>query len=267
MGEWAAAAGVADGAEVRRRLALGLQAREHMVNCNMRLVVSIAKKYVGRGLALQDLVAEGMVGLQRAVDKFDASTRLQVTPAYAHWWIRQSVTRAISDQARVVRLPVHLHEAMGKVRRAEQALWDETGLLPAPQAVADRCGLTHSKLMALYKSFRAPTSRDGVPTLGAGSVDAKAPGEQWVEEVGEEDPAELAHHRMMKEDLNHVLLTLTERECGIIKMRYGLDDGEEKTLEEVGRAFNVTRERIRQIEAKAIRKLRSPSRVGQLVTY
>ncbi|KAL4436926.1 hypothetical protein ABPG75_004065 [Micractinium tetrahymenae] len=265
--EWAAAAGVGDGAEVRRRLALGLQAREHMVNCNMRLVVSIAKKYLGRGLALQDLVAEGMVGLQRGVDKFDASKGFKFS-TYAHWWIRQAVTRAISDQARVVRLPVHLHEAMGKVRRAEQLLFEETGAPPSPQAVAARVGLSYSKLMQLYKSFRPPTSRDDGPLGGTDNSEDKAAGEHWVEEVDdEEDPAEAAHHRMMKEDLNHVLLTLTERECGIIKMRYGLDDGEEKTLEEVGRAFNVTRERIRQIEAKAIRKLRSPSRVGQLVTF
>ncbi|KAL4430587.1 hypothetical protein ABPG77_005827 [Micractinium sp. CCAP 211/92] len=265
--EWAASAGVEDGAEVRRRLALGLQAREHMVNCNMRLVVSIAKKYLGRGLALQDLVAEGMVGLQRGVDKFDAAKGFKFS-TYAHWWIRQAVTRAISDQARVVRLPVHLHEAMGRVRRAEQALFEETGAPPAPQAVADRVGLSYSKLMQLYKAFRPPTSRDDGPL---GAVDTAAEdkaGDNWIEEVDDEDdPAEAAHHRMMKEDLNHVLLTLTERECGIIKMRYGLDDGEEKTLEEVGRAFNVTRERIRQIEAKAIRKLRSPSRVGQLVTF
>lgn len=267
--EWAAAADLqGGGVELRKTLALGLQAREHMVNCNMRLVVSIAKKYAGRGMALQDLVAEGMIGLQRGVDKFDPAKGFKFS-TYAHWWIRQAVTRSISDQARVVRLPVHLHEAMGKVRRAEQQLWDELGVVPSPQAVADRCGLTYSKLMSLYKAFRPPTSRDGGPLGGAeASDDTKAPGEQWVEEaIEEEDPAELAHHRMMKEDLNHVLLTLTERECGIIKMRYGLDDGEEKTLEEVGKAFNVTRERIRQIEAKAIRKLRSPSRVGQLVTF
>ncbi|PRW34041.1 RNA polymerase sigma factor [Chlorella sorokiniana] len=266
-GEWAEAAGLGGelqaAAKLREKLALGLQAREHMVNCNMRLVVSIAKKYHGRGLMLQDLVAEGMVGLQRGVDKFDPAKGFKFS-TYAHWWIRQAVTRAISDQARVVRLPVHLHEAMGKVRRAEQALFEELGASPSPHAVAQRSGIPYPKLMALYKAFRAPTSRDLGPQTG--DEDAKGPGEQWIEEdIEEEDPAELAHHRMMKEDLNHVLLTLSERECGIIKMRYGLDDGEEKTLEEVGKAFNVTRERIRQIEAKAIRKLRSPSRIGQML--
>ncbi|KAI3425973.1 hypothetical protein D9Q98_007941 [Chlorella vulgaris] len=267
--EWAAEAGAADGTELRRRLTLGLQAREHMVSCNVRLVVSIAKKYLGRGLVLQDLVSEGMHGLNRGVDKFDASKGFKFS-TYAHWWVRQAITRSISDHARVVRLPVHIHEAMGKVRRVEQTLWEETGVMPSPEAVAERCGLTHSKLMALYKSFRQPASRDSGPAGGSSEMaaDAADAAEQWIEEKpDEEDPAELANLNMMRDDLNHVMLTLSERECGILKMRYGLDDGHEKTLEEVGRAFNVTRERIRQIEAKAIRKLRSPSRMGQLVVY
>jgi RNA polymerase primary sigma factor len=263
--EWAAAVGLAP-AELRRALWLGQQARAHMIAANMRLVVSIAKRYVGRGLPMPDLVSEGVAGLTRGVEKFDPSKGFKFS-TYAHWWIRQAVTRAISDQARVVRLPVHLHEGLAKVRKVEERLAEELGRAPAAAEVAASAGLSFAKLTALYKSFRPPTSYEApVPADAFGEDDGRGQADEHFADGGPEgvDPADDAAARSLVADMEEVLLTLEQREANILRMRYGLVDGRERTLEEVGEVHRVTRERIRQLEQKALKKLRSPSRISQL---
>ena len=258
--EWASAAGVSS-PELARRLWLGQQAREHMIACNMRLVVSIAKRYVGRGMALQDLVSEGVQGLKRGVEKFDPSKGFKFS-TYAHWWIRQAVTRSISDQGRVVRLPVHLHEALAKVRRVEDELAESLGRVPTPMEVASAADMPYAKLTALYKSFRAPTSYE-TPNP-ADADDERNHSDEYIEDTGNDDPAVEAARRMLQLDLDNVLNTFPQRDANIIRMRYGLSDGKESTLEEVGHKHELTRERIRQLEAKILKKLRNPSRIQHL---
>lgn len=234
--EWCQAAGLTL-EEVRRRLWLGQQARAHMIACNMRLVVSIAKRYVGRGMALQDLVSEGVQGLKRGVEKFDPSKGFKFS-TYAHWWIRQAVTRSISDQARVVRLPVHLHEALARVRKAEEELADDLGRQPTMNEVAAACGLTYSKLTTLYKAFRPPTSYE-TPNP-ADAEDERNHSDEYIEDLNGEDPSQDASRRMLQMDLDNVLSTFTWREANIIRMRYGLVDGQERTLEDVGQVHSVS---------------------------
>jgi RNA polymerase sigma factor (sigma-70 family) len=233
--EWAAAAALAP-AELHRRLWLGQQAREHMIACNMRLVVSIAKRYVGRGMSLQDLVSEGAQGLKRGVEKFDPGKGFKFS-TYAHWWIRQAVARSISDQGRVVRLPVHLHEALARVRKHEEGLAEELGRVPTTAEVAAAAGLPFGKLTALYKAFRSPTSYE-TPNPGD-EDDERNHGDEYIEDGAAEDPAADAAARSLVADMEEVLLTLEQREANILRMRYGLVDGHERTLEEVGLVHEV----------------------------
>jgi RNA polymerase primary sigma factor len=258
--EWAAAAGLTP-QQLTRKLWLGQQAREHMIACNMRLVVSIAKRYVNRGMALQDLVSEGVQGLKRGVEKFDPSKGFKFS-TYAHWWIRQAVTRSISDQGRVVRLPVHLHEALARVRKVEEELAESLGRTPTAYEVAAASDLSYSKLTALYKAFRAPTSYE-TPNP-ADADDERNHSDEYIEDTAGDDPSVDAARRMLQLDLENVLNTFPQRDANIIRMRYGLTDVKESTLEEVGKKHNLTRERIRQLEAKILKKLRSPSRVQHL---
>lgn len=258
--EWAAVAGISAD-DLRRRLWLGQQAREHMIACNMRLVVSIARRYVGRGMALQDLVSEGVQGLKRGVEKFDPSKGFKFS-TYAHWWIRQAVTRSISDQARVVRLPVHLHEALAKVRKHEEQLAERLGRTATTREVAAAAGLSYAKLTRLYKAFRPPTSYE-TPNPGD-EDDERNHTDEYIEDAAAEDPTATAAAQSLMVEVEHVLLTLPAREANILRMRYGLTDGRECTLEETGVVHALTRERIRQLEQRALKKLRSPSRMGQL---
>lgn len=258
--EWATSAGM-DVQGLKRSLWLGQQAREHMIACNMRLVVSIAKRYIGRGMALQDLVSEGAHGLKRGVEKFDPSKGFKFS-TYAHWWIRQAVTRSISDQGRVVRLPVHLHEALAKVRKAEEELSESLGRPPTTMEVASSCNLTVDKLAALYRAFKSPTSYETPNPVDA--EDDRNHTDEYIEDTSMEDPSSDAARRILQMDLENVLDTFTFREANIIRLRYGLIDGKEHTLEEVGSSHGLTRERIRQLEAKIMKKLRNPSRIQQL---
>lgn len=234
--EWATAAGLTP-AGLQRRLWLGQQAREHMIACNMRLVVSIAKRYVGRGMPLQDLVSEGVQGLKRGVEKFDPSKGFKFS-TYAHWWIRQAVTRSISDQARVVRLPVHLHEALARVRKVEEGLAETLGRPPTSLEIAAGAGLSNEKLTALYKAFRAPTSYE-TPNP-ADAEDERNLSDEYIEDTNNDDPAADAARRMLQLDLENVLNTFQEREANIIRLRYGLSDGKEHTLEDVGQLHKVS---------------------------
>ena len=233
--EWAQAVGLdCDG--LQRELWLGQQAREHMIACNMRLVVSIAKRYVGRGMALQDLVAEGVQGLKRSVDKFDPSKGFKFS-TYAHWWIRQAVTRSISDQGRVVRLPVHLHEQLARVRKVEEELSVSLGRAPTAEEVAAHSSLSFKKLASLYKTFRSPTSYE-TPNP-ADAEDGRNQTDEYIVDESVEDPFVYAARKMLQIELDEVLNTLEPREANIIRLRYGLVDGRECTLEEVGQVHDV----------------------------
>lgn len=255
--EWAHKVGLEPEA-LRQELWRGQQAREHMIACNMRLVVSIAKRYVGRGMALQDLVAEGVQGLKRSVDKFDPSKGFKFS-TYAHWWIRQAVTRSISDQGRVVRLPVHLHEQLARVRKVEEELCESLGRTPTAEEVAAHSSLSFKKLAALYKTFRTPTSYETPNPTDA--EDGRNQTDEYIVDESVEDPFVYAARKMLQLELDEVLNTLEPREANIIRLRYGLVDGRECTLEEVGQVHDLTRERIRQLEVKTIKKLKSPSRI------
>lgn len=255
--EWAENVGL-NTDTLRQELWRGQQAREHMIACNMRLVVSIAKRYVGRGMALQDLVAEGVQGLKRSVDKFDPSKGFKFS-TYAHWWIRQAVTRSISDQGRVVRLPVHLHEQLARVRKVEEELCESLGRTPTAEEVAAHSSLSFKKLAALYKTFRSPTSYETPNPSDA--EDGRNLTDEYIVDEGVEDPFVYAARKMLQLELDEVLNTLEPREANIIRLRYGLVDGRECTLEEVGQVHDLTRERIRQLEVKTIKKLKSPSRI------
>ncbi len=257
--EWAEAVDMSLPA-FQKRLHLGRRAKDKMVQSNLRLVVSIAKKYMNRGLSFQDLIQEGSLGLIRAAEKFDHEKGYKFS-TYATWWIRQAITRAIADQSRTIRLPVHLYETISRIKKTTKLLSQELGRKPTEEEIATSMEMTIEKLRFIAKSAQLPISLE----TPIGKEEDSRLGD-FIESDGE-TPEDEVSKSLLREDLEGVLGTLSPRERDVLRLRYGLDDGRMKTLEEIGQTFNVTRERIRQIEAKALRKLRHPNRNSVLKEY
>ena len=249
--------------ELAKRILEGDElAKKELAAANLRLVVSIAKRYVGRGMLFLDLIQEGNMGLIKAVEKFDYTKGFKFS-TYATWWIRQAITRAIADQARTIRIPVHMVETINKLTRIQRQLVQELGREPTAEEIAEKMdGMTPAKVREIQKISLEPVSLE----TPIGEEDDSHLGD-FIEDEGAMSPDDYASNELLKDELNEVLLELTDREEKVLRLRFGLDDGRTRTLEEVGKEFNVTRERIRQIEAKALRKLKHPSRSKRLKDF